>query len=148
MDAVINFFTKMSKENKLVLAFCLIVILCTLYRDCVLCKYVPKLDGFRMTREGFESEKEGFGVSRPSMVLFYAPWCPHCKSMMDDWDKLQEQAGSEVEVVKVNCDEKPEMAEQYDVKGFPTIILFKEGKQVNFEGSRNLDNFLEFLRNN
>jgi protein disulfide-isomerase-like protein len=257
MDAVKNFFTKMSKENKFVLAFCVIVILCTLYRDCVLCKYVPKLDGFKMSKEGFrtgntsnikqleqkyidakknyereltlrtnrlkntdrrlmslktkmdnakkaldaakkkegftgsmmdsvlsvmnpikkkegfvsnmmdsvlsvmnpikkkegfqsgeDGEREGFGVSRPSMVLFYAPWCPHCKSMMGDWEKLQNEVGSDVEVVKVNCDEKPEMAEQYDVKGFPTIILFKEGKKVHFEGSRNLDNFLEFLRSN
>ena len=150
MDAVTNFFTRMSKENKIVLAFCILVIVCTLYRDCLLCKYIPKLDGFHMTKEKFEDMKEeNFEDSaKPSMVLFYAPWCPHCKSMMGDWDKLRRRVGQNMEIVKVNCDEKPEMAEKHDVKGFPTIILFKDGRKIHFEGSRNLENFMKFIKEN
>ena len=150
MDAVTNFFTRMTKENKIVLAFCILVIICTLYRDCLLCKYIPKLDGFHMTKEKFEDMKEeNFEDSaKPSMVLFYAPWCPHCKSMMGDWDKLRRRVGQNMEIVKVNCDEKPEMAEKHDVKGFPTIILFKDGRKIHFEGSRNLENFMKFIKEN
>ncbi len=150
MDAVVNFFTNMSKQNKIVLAFCLLVIVCTLYRDCLLCKYIPKLDGFQMRKEGFEDMKlESFEESKkPSMVLFYAPWCPHCKSMMGDWQKLQEEAGKDMEIVKINCDEKPELAERHGVKGFPTIILFKDGKKIHFEGSRNIQNFKKFIEDN
>ncbi len=161
MDAVTNFFTRMTKENKIVLAFCLLVIVCTLYRDCLLCKYIPKLDGFHMTKEKFEDmgpsagpqkeeeKQENFeNSSKPSMVLFYAPWCPHCKSMMGDWDKLRNRVGRKLEVVKVNCDEKPEMAEKHDIKGFPTIILFKDGRKIHFEGSRNLENFMKFVKEN
>ena len=149
MDAVTNFFTRMSKENKIVLAFCILVIVCTLYRDCVLCKYIPKLDGFHMTKERFQNMNENFENSdKPNMVLFYAPWCPHCKSMMGDWEKLRNRVGNKVEVVKVNCDEQPEMAEKHDVKGFPTIILFKDGRKIHFEGSRNLENFTKFVKEN
>ena len=149
MDAVTNFFTRMSKENKIVLAFCILVIVCTLYRDCVLCKYIPKLDGFHMTKERFQNMNENFENSdKPNMVLFYAPWCPHCKSMMGDWEKLRNRVGNKVEVVKVNCDEQPEMAEKHDVKGFPTIILFKDGRKIHFEGSRNLENFMKFIKEN
>ena len=103
-----------------------------------------------MTKEKFEDMKEeNFEDSaKPSMVLFYAPWCPHCKSMMGDWDKLRRRVGQNMEIVKVNCDEKPEMAEKHDVKGFPTIILFKDGRKIHFEGSRNLENFMKFIKEN
>ncbi len=165
-ESVLNFFGRFNREQKLVLAFCILVIVCTMYRDCILCKYVPKLDGFRMSRvekfegdseddenkEGFEADeekKEDFeNMDQDSMVLFYAPWCPHCKTVMGDWAKLKQAAPSGVKIAKVNCDEKPEMAEKHDIKGFPTIILFKNGKKVYFEGPRNLENFLEFIKSN
>ena len=164
-ESVMKFFGRFNREQKLVLAFCVLVIVCTMYRDCILCKYVPKLDGFRMSKvekfeddsedekkEGFEADedkKEDFeNPDRDSMVLFYAPWCPHCKTVMGDWAKLKQSAPSGMKIAKVNCDEKPEMAEKHDIKGFPTIILFKNGKKVYFEGARNLENFLEFIKSN
>lgn len=147
MDAVINFFNKMTKESKLVLVFALIVIACTMYRDCFLCKYIPKLDGFKL-REKFENLENFEDSAKPNMVLFYAPWCPHCKSMMGDWRKLRNRVGPKMDIVDVNCDEKPEMAEKYNVNGFPTIILFKNGKKIHFEGPRKLQNFLEFVKEN
>jgi protein disulfide-isomerase-like protein len=155
LDSVVNFFKRFNREQKLVLVFCVIVIFCTMYRDCILCKYVPKLDGFKMSKiEKFEGDmeeekKEDFeNPEKESMVLFYAPWCPHCKTVMGDWAKLKKSAPEGVKIAKVNCDEKPEMAEKHGVKGFPTIILFKGGKKVYFEGPRNLENFLEFIKSN
>ena len=190
--SVVNFFKRFNHEQKLILAFCILVIICTMYRDCLLCKYVPKLDGFKMSRlekfedehyeddekkehfedekkedfeddekkehyeddekkEHFEAEekKEDFeNMDKDSMVLFYAPWCPHCKTVMGDWAKLKKAAPRNINVAKVNCEKKPELAEKHDVKGFPTIILFKGGKKVYFEGPRNLENFLEFIKTN
>lgn len=179
MEAITNFFTKMTKQNQLLLAFAVLVIVCTLYRDCWLCRYIPKLDGFKMMKEKFEVAssdeeteqeeiKEDFenedessddvepikgtenfeDSSEKSLVLFYAPWCPHCKSMMGDWNRLRKRSMDGLRVVKVNCDEKPRLAEKYNVKGFPTIILFKNGKRVHFEGPRNYDNFVKFLGEN
>jgi protein disulfide-isomerase-like protein len=102
-------------------------------------------------KEDFEADekKEDFeNMTQDSMVLFYAPWCPHCKTVMGDWAKLKKAAPSNINVAKVNCDKKPELAEKHEVKGFPTIILFKGGKKVYFEGPRNLENFLEFIKSN
>ena len=154
-EAVIDFFDRFSKEQKLVLCFCILVIACTLCRDCLICRWVPKLDGFRLSKiekfedvEAAEESEEFEDVNQESMVLFYAPWCGHCKNMMGDWDKLKSKAPEGVKIVKVNCDKKPELAERHKVKGFPTIILFKGGKKVYFEGARNLDNFLEFIKTN
>jgi len=172
MDAIYNFFKRMHTSQKLILAFCILVITCTLYRECVLCTYVPKLDGFFMNKkEGFrdeeeseESEKETEetedlaehfenvieedfeNMPQTSMVLFYAPWCPHCKSMMGDWNKLKKHAPKHINIAKVNCDKKPHMAAKHKVKGFPTIILFKNGKKIPYQGPRDLDHFLNFLQ--
>jgi protein disulfide-isomerase-like protein len=152
---VTKFFGRLHREQKLVLAFCILVIICTMYRDCILCKYVPKLDGFKMSNiekfevDAEEEKKEDFeNMEQDSMVLFYAPWCPHCKTVMGDWAKLKKSSPNGVKIAKVNCDEKPELAEKHDIKGFPTIILFKNGKKVYFEGPRNLENFLEFIKSN
>jgi len=154
-EAVVDFFNRFNKEQKLVLAFCVIVIVCTLYRDCLLCRWIPKLDGFKMGRvEKFEDAGDSMDMEKfedgsdPSMVLFYAPWCGHCKSMMPDWNKLEKMSPKGMKIVKVNCDDKPQVAERHKVQGFPTIILFKGNKKVYFEGARNLDNFLEFIKTN
>jgi thioredoxin-like negative regulator of GroEL len=102
-------------------------------------------------KEHFEAheKKEDFeNMKQDSMVLFYTPWCPHCKTVMGDWAKLKKSAPNGVNIAKVDCEKKPELAEKHDVKGFPTIILFKGGKKVYFEGPRNLENFLEFIKSN
>ena len=65
-----------------------------------------------------------------------------------DWNKLTEKSPHGLKIVKVNCDEKPHLAERHSVKGFPTIVLFKDGKKIHFEGPRKLENFLEFIKAN
>jgi protein disulfide-isomerase-like protein len=161
MESIKNFLSRFHTHQKLIVAFCLMVILCTMYRDCVLCTYVPKLDGFYMRGGGGAAAHENFyaaggedetaedfeNMGKPTMVLFYAPWCPHCKSMMGDWAKLKTKAPKHIKIAKVNCDEKPHLASKHQVKGFPTIILFKDGQKHTFEGPRNLENFLNFLQN-
>ena len=145
-EFVMDFFNNFTKEQKMVLAFCVLVIVCTLYRDCIICKWMPKLDGFKLLKaEHFEDIEAG---KEDSMVLFYAPWCGHCKSMMGDWDQLEKKAPNGMKIVKVNCDEEPEIASRHDVKGFPTIVLFKGGKKIYFEGPRNLQNFQQFIKAN
>jgi protein disulfide-isomerase-like protein len=142
MNAVINFFNKFSREQKLVLVFCAIVIFCTLYRECILCKYIPKLDGFRLGREGFE------GAAEPKVVLFYADWCGHCKALKPAFSQFEEKMGKKIRIERVNADEKPEIVKANNVQGFPTIILFKGDKRVVFEGERNLENLVEFVEKN
>lgn len=84
---------------------------------------------------------EGFTASEKKMVvLFYAPWCPHCKDLMPTWNKLaQKHSGnSAVELKKVNCDEHPEEAQKHKVEGYPTIIMFRNGREVaKFDATQN-----------
>jgi protein disulfide-isomerase-like protein len=97
-----------------------------------------------MIQSGGEADK------KITVVLFYAPWCPHCKDIMPMWKKLVEKHSSDnkVEVKKVNCEDKPEQAEQNDVQGFPTIIMFKNGKKVKYEGERTEEGIENFISGN
>ena len=82
------------------------------------------------------------------LVLFYAPWCPHCKDIMPTWDALMTdstQGKLSVSVEKVDCDKNPEQATQNGVNGFPTIILFKGTDKVVYQGDRSKKSIENFV---
>tara|TARA_B100000586_G_scaffold269328_2_gene247907 strand:+ start:553 stop:1077 length:525 start_codon:yes stop_codon:yes gene_type:complete len=81
------------------------------------------------------------------LVLFYAPWCPHCKDMLPEWDKFAEANRSNVEAKKVNSEEQPALIKEYDVQGFPTILLLDpNGKTIaTYEGGRDAKSFADFV---
>lgn len=64
-----------------------------------------------------------------NMILFYAPWCGHCKTLMPHWEKLEKHYNNKkinerkINIVKINCDENSQLATQYDIQGYPTIKL-------------------------
>ena len=67
---------------------------------------------------------------------------------MPEWNKLeQNMQGTQTEVNKVDCEANPEAAKQNNVDGFPTIILFKNGKAINYEGDRTMEEIKSFIQN-
>jgi protein disulfide-isomerase-like protein len=86
-------------------------------------------------------------------VLFYADWCGHCKKLMPTWDKIGEELdeNSPVVLAKFDCSKSAEdknqqqVMKKYNVKGFPTILLFENGKVKEFEQERNEENIKSFL---
>lgn len=69
------------------------------------------------------------------LVEFYAPWCGHCKSLAPEMVNAASKMKGIAKVVAVNCDEEMNkgLCGQYQVKGFPTIKLFKGGPKVYFK---------------
>ncbi|PJZ71421.1 thioredoxin [Leptospira perolatii] len=65
---------------------------------------------------------------KPILVDFWAPWCGPCKMVAPELEKFAQSHKGQVTVVKVNTDEKPEIAGNYGIQGIPTLILFKNGK--------------------
>ncbi len=65
------------------------------------------------------------------MVDFYSPDCAPCMKMAPDYEKTASSFALEVRMLKVNTQEYPELARQYDVNMLPTIIAFKDGREVN-----------------
>lgn len=66
----------------------------------------------------------------PVMVDFWASWCMPCKMLTPVIEELAEEANG-YKVGKVNVDEEPELARQYNVMSIPTVLIFKGGQVVN-----------------
>ncbi|MEW6131511.1 MAG: thioredoxin [Acidobacteriota bacterium] len=59
---------------------------------------------------------------------FFATWCGPCKAMEPVIERLAEQLAPSVEVVKINIDNCPELAQQFGVRGVPSFLVFSNGK--------------------
>ena len=77
----------------------------------------------------FESEVLKSEV--PVVVDFYADWCGPCKRMEPILVKVSQEFAGKVKVVKVNSDDNQQVALNYQVRGLPTLILFRGGKEVD-----------------
>lgn len=67
---------------------------------------------------------------KPLLVDFWAEWCPPCKMLAPELEKLAQEWKGRVTVVKVNTDEKQHLANRYGITGIPTLILFKGGREA------------------
>lgn len=82
-----------------------------------------------VTRENFE--KEVLKSDKPVLIDFWAPWCMPCRIIAPVVEKLAEEWKGKVKVSKANVDENPEIATDLSVLNIPTLILFKDGKEVS-----------------
>lgn len=77
----------------------------------------------------FSSTVESSAV--PVMADFWAPWCQPCKLIEPFVDELAGDFAGKLTVVKVNIDESPGVAAQYNIRSIPTLLFFKAGKVVD-----------------
>ncbi len=65
-----------------------------------------------------------------TMVDFWAEWCGPCKMLGPTIDALADQYAGKVKVMKMNTDDNPQTPVKFNIRGIPTVILFKGGKVV------------------
>jgi len=98
------------------------------------------------SKEEFEKEIQ----SGYTFVKFYAPWCGHCQKLAPKWDVLATQYSlrNDVNIAKIDCtnDETKSICTSEKVRGYPTLILYKNGERKDtFSGSRSMENLHKFI---
>ena len=82
----------------------------------------------KVTNDTFE--KEVLNSNIPVLVDFYADWCGPCKMLSPTVDEVANE-NDDIKVVKVNVDEAQDIAIKYQVMSIPTLVVIKNGNEVN-----------------
>lgn len=80
-------------------------------------------------QEDFDTSVKKANV--PVMVDFYADWCGPCKAAAPVLDELADESEGKYQIMKINVDENQEIAQEYGVMSIPTVILFKNGEELD-----------------
>jgi protein disulfide-isomerase-like protein len=85
---------------------------------------------------------------KPCIIFFYAPWCGHCKTAKPEFEKLMQMAKGKAHMI--DCDAHQDIAQKYDVKGFPTIRYYpngpKNGNPREYHGNRTAKDMMDFMQ--
>ena len=94
----------------------------------------------------FETE-----VAKSEYILleFYAPWCGHCKSLEPEYKKAAEilmEENSSIRLAKIDATENLDLAESFEVKGYPTLKFLKNGERIDYTGGRTSLEIVQWLK--
>jgi thiol-disulfide isomerase/thioredoxin len=89
------------------------------------------------------------------LLFFYADWCPHCKTAKPIWNELKSEYqnktinGYTIVFTEINCSEETaevdKMMNKYNVEGYPTIKLLKDGQVIEYDAKPSKDTLTQFL---
>lgn len=76
-------------------------------------------------------QSEVIASNLPVLVDFWAEWCGPCKAIAPVLEQLNGELAGKLKIVKVNVDEAPDLAQQFQIRSIPTLLVFKGGRVVD-----------------
>lgn len=106
----------------------------------------PTQDTFEVTVDDFDEKVIAASRQQPVMVDFWAEWCPPCLALDPALKQIMGEFAGRVRLGKVEVDDNMKLAGHYKLRGFPTVLLFKDGEEVDrFHGAKPVQFLREFL---
>lgn len=85
--------------------------------------------------------------STPVLVDFFATWCGPCKMLSPILEQVKAELGEQIRILKIDVDKNPLIAQQYQVRGVPTLLVFQNGQQKwRGSGVMQADQLITILR--
>jgi thiol-disulfide isomerase/thioredoxin len=122
------------------------IVIAILFLALVLLK-TKQMDSFN----DYEDDEEGFAGSSKSIIVCKADWCGHCKQAAPEFAKLMAASpltlkdGSKVTVKVLDADQNKDEIKQYNIRGYPTILIGDGANMTEYPGPRTYDGLVEFL---
>lgn len=91
------------------------------------------------------------GGAKNWFIKFYAPWCGHCKKLAPTWTEFAIKHSDIVNVGEVDCTVEESLCDYYNIKGFPTLLLFLSDDPLDYltyKDDRKVENFYKFANDN
>jgi len=86
-------------------------------------QYISDLNEAALDNELLQSKQ-------PILVDFWAPWCGPCRAMSPAVEAAAEKLAGDAKVFKINVDDNPSVSPRFNLRGIPTLILFKHGREM------------------
>lgn len=88
-------------------------------------------------------------IKKTKLINFHSDWCYWSKKLKPLWKELNEEMKfSNIEILDVKCDINKSLCDKYEIESYPTIKLINENKVVEYFGELNLDDIIQFIKNN
>ncbi|KAF7723087.1 protein disulfide-isomerase precursor [Apophysomyces ossiformis] len=101
-------------------------------------------DVISLTKSDFDKQVLGEDLM---LVEFFAPWCGHCKALAPEYEKAAtELKAKDIKLAKVDCTENQDLCQDYEVRGYPTLKLFRKGETSEYKGPRKAEGIVSYMQ--
>ena len=109
-------------------------------------KEIPNQSGKSMPLTAEKFQQLVTSTLEPWFVKFYAPWCHHCQAMAPNWREMAREMKDVMNVGEVNCDIEKRLCKDANVKGYPTVLFFRGGERVEYNGLRGVGDLITYAK--